>query len=183
SVRDEESQRRDRGGDRDRVILSFDPVLSLFDNRSNVASTSTVLVVIPRMNSGVSFTDAVQSAVKELRPSAVRILSMQPDFVEEQRVCASLAASVGSIATVHPVRSLQELTAMLRDCGHLVTGRYHGALAGLALGVPMDIIPQRDGDKLSALKDLSKNSGAPELLRERVRTGEHSLQKFINMLK
>ena len=38
-----------------------------------------------------------------------------------------------------------------KDVSGILTQRYHGALAGLALGLAVDIIPQRPNDKLAAL--------------------------------
>ena len=186
SVRDEESFSRVRDRDRGRVpvLLSFDPVLSFFSEASVVhAKSDHVLAIIPRMNSGDALRSAVQDFLRQYQVASVRILSMQPDSDQEQQLCKNLRLMIGSSASVHPVRALQELTECLGRCGHVITERYHGALAAIALGLSVEIIAQKKGDKLDALRTLVGNPSALEAMRERLRTGEEELRKYLNMVK
>ncbi len=193
SVRDEESLSRassfaPAGASEDKrvradVHLSFDPVLILFPRSSEVhPGGEDILAVIPRMNSGEALRIAIQTFLERHRPLVVHILSMQPDLLEEQRMCDELQRMIGPSASVHPVRTLQELIDGLLRSSFVISERYHGALAAIALGVTVEIIAQAGGDKLDVLRTALMNPAALEALRERVRTGEEELRKYINML-
>ena len=179
SVRDEESGRRARGRARARIIVSFDPVLVQL-TAERVQSSGSILGVIPRQNSGEEFRRLVMASVARDSPQSVRILSMQPESSSEREFCDSLARDVGNKATIVAVRSLSELSRELAQCSCVITARYHGALAALALGLPMEIVPQREGDKLDALRSVSRAD--VERLRTLVVEGEQELLKSLNML-
>lgn len=181
SVRDEESERRVKEWNAN-VVLSFDPILGMI-RPSDENTMGTILAVIPRMNSTSAFRNAVSAAVARNTPETVRIMSLQPDSMKEQLICDELRTMIGSCSSVHDVRTLSELTELLRGCGHVITERYHGALAAIALGLPVEIIPQCEGDKLDGLRILQENPSAIEAMRVRVRVGEDELRKFFNMVK
>ncbi len=191
SVRDEESAKRvgvwfppfakatgDKG-DRVRVVVSFDPVVSLLPGSSDTSRSENILAIIPRANSGDVLRNAVRDVLAAKKPASVRILSVQPDDPVEQQVCASLTQQIGAGVAVHTIRSLGELTQQLSACSSVITERYHGALAALAMGIATQIIPQQDGDKLDRLR---KETIDVSLLRERVTAAEDQLRKTLNML-
>lgn len=181
SVRDEASLRCARRWRQD-VVFSFDPVLSFFTGMTGGPSGAPRLAVIPRMNSGDALRSTVQRVMERDRFVTVHILSLQPDASGEQAACRLLMRILPD-AVIVPVRSMRELAEELAQCAALVTERYHGALAGLALGIPMTVVPQRAGDKLDMLASLQREGVTMEALRARLETGERELQKTINMLK
>ena len=153
SVRDVESKTRiESQGMNKKVILSFDPVykeiLALNEEKMNTR-IKNVYVIIPRRNPTKAFWAAVSNLQTD-RYDAMHILSLQPDDVVEQRTCAAIA-KVLPTAHIIRIRSLLELVSACKDVSGILTQRYHGALAGLALGLAVDIIPQRPNDKLAAL--------------------------------
>lgn len=180
SVRDEESWRQAKRWN-SCVVLSFDPVLNMVKPAARQTSNE-VLAVIPRMNSGSALLKAV-SDVSERNAPQTRILSLQPDCAAERRACEKIRAAIGPSASVHRVRSIAELAALLGGCGRVITERYHGAIAAIALGLPVEIIPQRDSDKLASLRTILRHPEAVETMRRRLLVGEKELQKIINMLK
>ncbi len=180
SVRDPQSAERVRRWGRGDVLESFDPVVLLLTVRDVPRTTGSALAVIPRMNSGPEFDAAVGSA--RGLSAMVKILSMQPDDPAESAVCERLARSLGN-AEVIAVRTLESLSCQLAGCTSLVTARYHGALAGIAAGLPMEIIPQHPGDKLDALRSRLASGSTPQDLRRLAEAGERELQKSINMVK
>ncbi len=181
SVRDDESERRVNGWNA-HAVLSFDPILGMISPSGNIPRES-ILAVIPRMNSGSAFRSAVVATVARDTPETVLILSMQPDSVEEQRICDELCRMIGPSASLHHVRTLSRLTELLGGCGNIITERYHGALAAIALGLSVEIIPQAEGDKLAGLRVLQGNPAMLAAMRERVRTGEEELRKFLGVLQ
>lgn len=183
SVRDAQSAARASVWARVPVLLSTDPVFQRMAELRNPHPPLCVLGVIPRANSAEAFEEVVRSAVARIHPDVIRIISMQPDSDEERHVCLSLVGKFSSIASAHPVRTIPELAQVLGDCAHVVTERYHGALAALAIGIPVEIVAQREGDKLAALRAAQDRPGAIDALRARLRTGEEELRKFMNMIK
>ncbi len=193
SVRDEESGERVKKWTRLRqgfggqevesgkwteVFLTADPVLSLLEGSSQTSGLAIAL--IPRANSGDDFLAQAMSVV-ERDPSSVVIISMQVDSSDERSFCLSLKEAIGVRAAIHVVQSLHELSAQLSRSSRVVTARYHGALAALALGIPVDIIAQHPGDKLDALRTIQGTTGIEELQRL-VQDGERELLKYLNML-
>ncbi len=181
SVRDEESGRRARARGRDRIVISFDPVVSLLAVSATIQYDRKSIALIPRANSGEDFRTQAMSAVGQDPSVSVIIISMQPDSPDERSFCLSLNEAIGARAAIHLVQSLHALSTQLSRCSRVVTARYHGALAALALGIPCDIIAQQPGDKLDALRTLQRTEGIDEL-RSRVRDGEQELLKYLNVL-
>lgn len=180
SVRDEESGRRAREGATIGVIDSADPVLMLFD-AAHRTTPGDALAIIPRQNSGGDFRRRAMDAAEGDRTSPVIILSMQPDSPLEQECCRALAQAIGPRTERRPVRSLRELTAVLTGCSRVITARYHGALAALALGIETEIIPQHPGDKLDALRSVHGGQGIAAM-RARIDAAERELRKSLNVL-
>lgn len=180
SVRDEESGRRVRAWARVEVFTGADPVLTLLGSAPR-ADRGSALAIIPRANADDDFRKRAMRAAERDRTSPVIILSMQPDSLEEQEFCRTLAQKIGSRALVRPVRSLGELTTALAGCSRAVTARYHGALAALALGLETEIVPQHPGDKLDVLMNVHGEQGIVAM-RAQVDRAEQELRKSLNML-
>lgn len=179
SVRDEESAKRIRdwkGGDR--AIISFDPVLSLMTDEPE-ESSEIILAVIPRANVSLRLTLALRKDLDERKPQRVKILSLQPDSASERDVCEIIAKELDIPVSVHPIRSLGDLQRELACCSAVITQRFHGALGGIALGIPTGIVEQGPGDKLSSLRAMIADMEGLEDLRTLVRKGEQALRRSL----
>jgi polysaccharide pyruvyl transferase WcaK-like protein len=141
SVRDSLSKKRvDAWGLNKKCIQSYDPVYQLMKNKKVDVSSKNVLVLIPRMNSGDKFTKAAQDLCKSTTPESVHVISMQPDKKSESDYCQRLVATLGNRAEIFPARTLDELLHRISSVSTVLTERYHGALAALALGKKVEII-------------------------------------------
>lgn len=79
-------------------------------------------------------------------------------------------------ASVAEPRTLNELSRIVASASHLLTQRYHAGIVALALGVPFEVVPQEEGDKLDALKREERDRIH---LLERVRVGEEALREAL----
>ena len=104
----------------------------------------------------------MSTAVAEHSFAEVRILSMQPQQGGERRVCLKLQSSLGGETTIVEIYTLDQLLEELAPASLVIAQRYHGALAALALGKEVEIVPQREGDKLSTLKKAARDITAGE---------------------
>lgn len=156
-----------------KCIQSFDPVFSLLKNKKLDVSTKKVLGVIPRKNSAATLRNSVIERTRKTQFDSIVILSLQPDDDVEMDYCLTLAQEVG--ATVKSVRTVDELAEYVGVCSHVVTERYHGAIAALALRVPFETVSQKEGDKLSTV-----SSYAYEDCQELVQAGEVALRQVLN---
>jgi polysaccharide pyruvyl transferase WcaK-like protein len=159
------------------VVQSFDPVISLIEAKNTQHRTQKIFAIIPRRNSTAPFFMHAHWRAKQFGAADVRILSMQPDDPEDQRSCLLLADELRMRTTVHPVRTLQELIDALLPVSAVLSQRYHGALAALMLGIPMEVWHQEEGDKLSTLRDLEKAD--PKELIALVHVGEGALRSAL----
>jgi polysaccharide pyruvyl transferase CsaB len=155
-----------------KVIQSSDPVFSLLINKKITNQPKNVFIIIPRHNSDQKFQDLARKYVSEHQNSETHILTMQPDSQEEQSVIKRLQAVLGVSTPVRPVLTLDGLAKEVSGASFVLTQRYHGAIAALALGVPVEIVPQGEGDKLSTLVgadaaalEAAVEAGASELRR------------------
>ncbi len=164
-----------------RIVEAFDPVISLLRHDREPA-VGNVLGVIPRLNSGTDFRNLVVASIERDTPQSVRIITMQPDNRDEQALCSSLIATIGSRATLHPVRTLQKLSEEVSVCNRVISARYHGAIAALAAGVPVEIVPQAAGDKLDALRAVKDRTDVDRICAL-VTEGQEELLKSLNMVK
>lgn len=134
------------------IVQTFDPVFLLMYKQKIHDRTQKMFIVIPRHTSGEEF---LQKAVAFRGSSSfteTHILSMQPDHKSEQAACTRLRSALGDKARIIPIRSLDELLAALRGASLLLSQRYHGALAALALDIPLEIVAQEEDDKISSLR-------------------------------
>lgn len=158
SVRDEKSLERLKAWTlRSKPVLTFDPAFALFAEHSRRTPALRTLAIIPRMNSDEAFFRAVEDAAKR-GFDAVHILLMQPN--QERRVGERIKKlSPGS--DVIEISSPEHLLEEVAGASEVLTQRYHGALAALALHVPFSAAAQSKGDKLDVIQSLAR--GAPDL--------------------
>ncbi len=157
------------------VIQSFDPVFSMLHGDNHTEVTQKILTVIPRKNSDATFLKVVRDAQAQAIYNSVVVLCLQGDDPVERSVAAVLAEKLE--ATVRSVTTVQELVEVVFPSAFVVSQRYHGALAALALGVPFSVLPQADGDKLAALASMD-GAAVPELL-SLVAAGEEYLRQSL----
>ena len=131
-------------------LQTFDPMFLITAEQKKEPSSKKTLVVIPRSAVSLSF----EERVKEMAPAyeEILILSLQPGNAREQETCKRLSAMLGANATHHAVHSFAELVALLGHATFVLSQRYHGLLAALALGIPSQAVPQKEGDKLASLE-------------------------------
>lgn len=150
SVRDEESFARLASfGLIKPPILTFDPAFAYFATYPRKKDDRR-LVIIPRTNSDDFFFAAVEKKLAENFPD-VRILLMQPDPAE-RRVGERLRALANGKAEVVELTSVTQFLDEMSSASEVISQRYHGALAALAMHIPVEIIPQAAHDKMDTLK-------------------------------
>lgn len=155
------------------VIQSFDPVYKEIHSK-NTLGTKNILNVIPRENSSQSFLDA---AVRHWRSGTwddVRILSLAPASSLEIACCAALTRLIPD-SVVYPVSSMGQLTEFIAGSAFVLTERYHGAVAALALEVPFAVVSQGKDDKLAAI-DAIAHGAEKQSLGALVQCGEDALR-------
>lgn len=181
SVRDEESAKRVESWGLDhKCVQTFDPVFLAMGKYKNKLSSKNVFIVIPRHNSSsILHIEAQKYASAKYNGLPVHILLMQPDDVREQGIAKVLSEALpGSV--IFPVRTLDELMSEVTAANFVLTQRFHGALASLAVGVPTHILPQGAGDKLSTLVRFTGE--APDDVSEmsqRALNGENALRETL----
>lgn len=178
SVRDAASaQRVAKWNVSTKVIQTFDPVFSYMVNKKMLRNTNNLFVAIPRHNSGISFRREAQEIITRTSPiDEVHIVLMQPDDPAEQIFAESLHADLPIPATIVPVRTLDELLDEVSGARHVLSQRFHGALAALAAGSPVTVLPQGEGDKLWELKKFEGEHPDIESLLQSVSLGEDALR-------
>lgn len=169
SVRDEESMKRVRAwGLSTELVHTFDPVFSLYVSQKSSVGSKKLLTIIPRHNSGASLYEAVERAVVPGAWEEIRVLLMQGDDPREQAIAQRLRTMTKGRATVVVPQSTSDLMTQMAEAGLVIAERFHGALAALAAGTPVQICSQGVGDKLSTLQRFTGEHPADtaELLRE-----------------
>ncbi len=180
SVRDEASLTRLRSWElKCTPVLTFDPAFALFAAHPKKSSAEPVLVIIPRTNSDEKFFAAVREKISD---RSVRILLMQPDPAERQ-VAAVIAKLCRGKATVVEILSVTQLLDEVAGASEVLSQRYHGALAALAMKIPVDVVPQGAGDKMAVLKsDFLKNPGLREQWLQSIESGKIALRDSLKTL-
>jgi len=181
SVRDQASFERIVGWNvRVPPILSFDPI---FEQRTKTFFSSgarRTLGIIPRANSYDEFMVAVSVSLN--KPwDFVKIILLQSS-ADERAVGERIRRLVpgGVPVTIVDVHNFSELITSLSDVTEVVCQRYHGALAAMGLGIPVTIVPQREGDKLQELQVLV-STGRFADLSERVSLGQRALHSALSL--
>lgn len=181
-VRDNESFRRVSAWNLNTPIVeAFDPVFSLYIRQKVDVRSKNVLTVIPRHNSGEIFYQAVQKAFTQGGWEEVRILLMQGDDPRERKIAEHLQTLTDGQAMIVVPSSTTELMTHMAESQLVVAQRFHGALAALAAGTRVEIIPQGEGDKLSTLLRYAGEHPADtaELLRQ-IQKGEDALKQALD---
>lgn len=182
SVRDHASAERVEGWRLNiKIVQSFDPVFSLISGQNIKDSTQNLLIVIPRTNSRYR---AVQSAIDALLAQRqcheVLVASLKPDDPREQRVCEAIAERYG--AAIQSVRTIEELISVLMRGRLVLSERFHGSLAALALGKERIIVRQAEADKHDALPKGPLSAEEQRELLELVRRGEETLRETLHQV-
>ncbi len=178
SVRDAESLARlQLFGLTKPAVLTSDPAFAFFGShpRNPIGKR---LVIIPRTNSNPAFLEKVGEKLEE-NFTDVRILLMQPSQAE-RRVGERFRLLAGDKAEIVPLVSVSQFLHEVSAASEVISERYHGALAALAMGVPVEIVPQGEGDKLQALQAAVNHSqDSVQLFRDKVSVGENALKQAL----
>ncbi len=178
SVRDEASLGRVRFlASNRKVIQTFDPVFSLFGEQNQTIDTKNVIALVPRLNSGKTFEEIAQKAIESTSHKSVEVWLFEPHNPMEQGIGQRLALRFG--ATVVPCLSVEAVQERLRTVTHMVTQRYHAGLFAFGAGCPVTIVPQKDGDKLSALAATVARPGAAQEAQILLQNGQKALQEAL----
>lgn len=163
-----------------KIIQSFDPIYKCFQKRI-VDRSQKLLIIIPRKNSGETCEELLKKSISQEAWDGVRILSLEPDHFQEKQYCENLLTLCQNIpAFVYPIRSLESLAEHVSLASLVIAQRYHGALAALALGVPLEIIAQGKGDKLDLLKSVDPSPQGREVFLHRIEEGESGLRNALS---
>ncbi len=136
-----------------KVVQVFDPVFSAMHTQKIDEETKNVFTIIPRHNSG----EILQSAIKKVisqqgSPASITLVLMQPDDPSEKLWADQFTSTIGLPVERVPVVTLDDLMRAVAGSRLVVTERFHGALAALASGLPLEIVSQGKGDKLDELR-------------------------------
>lgn len=152
SVRDKSSAKRIEILDKSiKFVQACDPVILLLESQKMSNSTKKLLMLIPRKNSSEKFVKTAQKFVESTDWDGISVISMEPDNPSEKEFVKSLVSKLGQPVSVQSVKTLSDLLQHITSASQVVSERYHGALPALALGVPVEIVSQYEGDKLSSL--------------------------------
>jgi len=160
-----------------KIVQTFDPVYSLLQEEYSDIDAQNVLIVIPRRNSNIPFEAQLKSLLESRSWDAVNIITLQPEDAREQAVCARLQRA--GAMEIKGVQTLEELMRAVAKGSCILSQRYHGALAGLALGKEVHCCPQREGDKLALLQEVISSKPSPQMLSDLVVHGECALREAL----
>lgn len=151
-------------------VLTFDPAFSIF-SETKWQPLGRRLLLIPRSNSSDTFLRAAEKVMEGEWDDAV-VLLMQPTEAD-RRHAARLKTMVKhvSVIAVEPT-TVEEFLNHVSLSSFVLSQRFHGALAALAMGIPYEAVPQHEGDKLHALSSLTDTQSIKSLIAE----GERALK-------
>ncbi len=181
SVRDEESFKRiETWSKSTKVVQTFDPVFSIMVNKKRGIDTKNVFVIIPRKNSSAIFLKNVYEKLHMTEWEEVRIVLMEGQDESERKISYDILSKVGSnVGQVRSVLTLDELMDSLKNASLVCAQRFHGALAAIAAGIPLEVYPQGEGDKLSIAARASAGGVAGrDTLLSLVKEGEDALHAW-----
>lgn len=159
------------------VIETFDPVFLAFLRHVRPPSVERVWTVIPRHNSGEAFDRAVQDMLQARRPRSMEVLLFQPDDPRERAVGERLRRLLPGVA-LRPVSTIDHVMEAMGRSERCVSERFHGALAALAAGVPLTVVSQGEGDKLSQVRSLVGDPTRIAAAKNAAERGEKRLLKL-----
>lgn len=181
SVRDSASaQRVNRWGLNTNVIQTFDPVFAAY--RSSMQErTKKVLTIIPRWNSTPEFLALTKDIAAREQWDAIQILLMQPD-AQEQMIAERLLFMLPGSPEIVLATTFTTLCDAVALSALVITQRYHGALAAIALERECRIVPQKPNDKLDELLPLLTLPPQERALKlkEEVEVGDIALRNALS---
>ncbi len=178
SVRDNNSGTRVKSWKKNtEVIQTFDPVFLLLENKKSTRNTKNVLTIVPRKNSGEMLENEVKKILLQQSFASMSIVLLQPDDHKEKQYATTLRDRLSTGVDIVEVRTLDELQESISESTFIVTQRFHGAIAALAMGIPVRIVTQGAGDKLSSLQPFAEDPSKVGDLHRLVQGGETALQK------
>ncbi len=185
SVRDEASMKRAQEWDLNtKIVQTFDPVFAFMKGKKLMRNTKNVFTIIPRHNSGeILIQEAVELLKKTSDIQSVHILLMQPNDVQERAVARRIHESLSVTSEIVSALSVNDLLSEMSQSSIVVTQRFHGALAALATDVPVTIIAQGVGDKLSTLIPYASGSKSTDGMLHAIKDGEESLRNCLLALR
>jgi len=154
-------------------VRTFDPAIIVFSQKkANPAGRR--LVLIPRHNSSDGFIAAASACLADGWDFVDIVLLQRGDaetrFIERLRSIASR-----STVRMHTPSTADELLDVLSTASKILTERFHGALAALAMEIPYEVVVQHAGDKLSSLPDVADRA----MLFSRVEEGRKGLASVL----
>ena len=181
SVRDEMSAERVAAWKMNKnSIQTFDPVFDLIKAKKSESSTQNIFILIPRANSGSAYIETAKKIITERNFASIRILLLQPKDPKEVRFAAKLPSILPGQVTFSGASTLHDLVTALSDASLVLTERYHGALAALAMAKETVIVRQGNDDKLSSLvRFFPPDAETLRRLHERVLSGEVALRNAL----
>lgn len=184
SVRDEMSLQRVRKWQpKAEVVQSFDPIFSSLQMEDYNLAAEKQLVVIPRKNSDNALLHELNMLLQSGRWEKVLCVSLQPGDRQEQAYILQLRQSVHQAFEILEVRTLEELHSAVSQGSFVLTQRYHGAIAALALGRELQVLPQSENDKIASIQHIIANiplAARKPQLTDLVQAGESSLRKKLS---
>jgi polysaccharide pyruvyl transferase WcaK-like protein len=158
-----------------KVVQSFDPVFGLLLRKKSQRTQK--LLIIPRANSTSAFFEEAVQAAHQRTWQEVSILLMHPQ--SDRPVAEMLIEKLKPLnVKVVDVLSLTQLAEEVATGELVITQRYHGGIAALALDVPFMAVSQSEGDKLESLRGLQA-----EKCGQQVAMGEQALRDALNTLR
>ena len=179
SVRDDESFTRLQSFTMNtKCERTFDPAILLI-RKSYSLRSENVITLIPRQNSEQQFRQSVKHIADREKDVHFSIILLQPDDSQEKNVAATILRLVDGRGVIVPVRTFDQLCECVAGSSLVITQRYHGALAALALHVSVEIVSQAKGDKLSSLEDYVTGKKSIEEMFALAQHGEETLRTAI----
>ncbi|MSR68118.1 hypothetical protein EXS65_04855 [Candidatus Peribacteria bacterium] len=176
SVRDSASLRGVQSWNlRTTPVLTFDPVFAYFATRKPLPSSKKILSIIPRGNSNDAFFTEFGIALKQTFHE-VRILLMQPSALECS-IAEKIKAATSTPSVIVSLLSAEQLLEEISMSSQVISQRYHGALAALAVGIPVTIVPQTSSDKLWELREMQHDPEGLWELDALAKKGEEGLRR------
>lgn len=174
SVRDDISAERVRALGRHDVVIASDPAFRRFTQVATPPSSGMVLGVIPRLPLPKGWDALLRQTIDGASWSAIRIILMHPSDAECAVASDIARAFPQCVCDILPMTSVQGFLDVTSACSRIVSARYHGGIAAIALGIPFLAVPQAPGDKLSTLASIRRADALRAVSR-----GMHALETWL----
>lgn len=138
-----------------RAVLTADPVFVLLQPSATLRPPIVDCAVLPRPGRMEALAAALDSFVTPQARVIIGSLHLadaaDADKVERLR---DWCRQRGVEPAVVSLRTAEDLRECLSTARHVVTERFHGAVAAAALSIPYTVVPLYPGDKLAAARDM-----------------------------